>query len=52
MPDSGSLASRKPTSIDKIYEAIDKLAPEFETEARKSEIELDSVEFPVVWMEP
>ena len=39
MSDSGFLASRKPMSIDEIYEAIDKLAPEFEAEARKSEIE-------------
>jgi alkylation response protein AidB-like acyl-CoA dehydrogenase len=39
MSGSGFLASRTPLSIDEIYEAINKLAPEFEAEARKSEVE-------------
>jgi hypothetical protein len=39
MSGSGFLDSCTPLSIDEVYEAIDKLAPEFEAEARKSEIE-------------
>lgn len=39
MSGSEFLASRVPLSIDEINEAFDKLVPEFEAEARKSEIE-------------
>jgi len=39
MSDAGFLASRTPLSIDEIVAAIDKLAPEFEAEARPSEVE-------------